>query len=75
MFSLNDEQLLYNTLRGREKIISSYLAKSNLRLLTVKVLVQNRLSLPDSNEVSTHQPKQNFGGVNIIEISYGRIGP
>ena len=36
--SLNDEQLLYNTLRGK-KIIFSYLAKANLRLLTVQVLV------------------------------------
>ena len=36
--SLNDEQLLYITLR-RKKIISSYLAKANLRLLTVQVLV------------------------------------
>ena len=36
--------------------------------MTVKVL-------PDSNEVSTHQPKQNGSGVKTIEISYGRIGP
>ena len=36
--SLNDEQLLYNTLSGK-KIIFSYLAKANLRLSTVQVLV------------------------------------
>lgn len=64
--------------------ITLYVEKKNYFLIPCKVKFEavdgtsfslTRLTSPDTNEVSTHQPKQNFRGVNIIKISYGRIGP